>query len=138
MRDVARRWELAATHIIHAGTSHGLVHSVVLCILAVNLTWSAHSIGGNLGYIKSGSIAVIGRLIAPAPHLIEDARNWSSTCARYGVVSRTGEDTLPRRRHCGSPAFAPAVLTSGVAAHYAVTGHMAVGNEQCVLCGVFS
>gem|GEM_PF-4605049 len=33
-RDGARRWELAAAHMVHTGTLHGVVCSVVLFILA--------------------------------------------------------------------------------------------------------
>lgn len=48
-RDVVRRWELAAVHIVHTGTLHNVVRSVVLCILAVSFTRPDHSIDGNLG-----------------------------------------------------------------------------------------
>ncbi len=48
-RDGACRWELAATHMVHTGTLHSVMCSVVLFILAVSLTWLAHSVGSNLG-----------------------------------------------------------------------------------------
>ncbi len=48
-RDGARRWELAAIHIVHTGTLHNVVRSIVLFILAVSFTWPAHRIDGNLG-----------------------------------------------------------------------------------------
>lgn len=50
-RDVAHRWELAATQI--TGTLHDVVRSVVLVILSVRPTWPAHNIGGSLGYCSS-------------------------------------------------------------------------------------
>lgn len=42
-RDIVRRWELAAIHIVHTGTLHDVVHNVVLCILTVSFTWPDHS-----------------------------------------------------------------------------------------------
>ncbi|GIV94894.1 MAG: hypothetical protein KatS3mg056_3603 [Chloroflexus sp.] len=47
--DVVRRWELATTHMVHTVTLRGVVRSIVLFIIAVRLTWPAHSVGGNLG-----------------------------------------------------------------------------------------
>jgi|DewCreStandDraft_2_1066082.scaffolds.fasta_scaffold27564_3 hypothetical protein len=48
-RDIVRRWELVAVHIVHTGTLHDVVRNVVLCILAVSFTRPDHSIDGNLG-----------------------------------------------------------------------------------------
>lgn len=56
--DGARSWKLAAIHIIHTGTLHDVVRSVVLFILAVSFTWPDHGIAGNPGYFTSTDLAM--------------------------------------------------------------------------------
>ncbi len=47
--NVARRWELVATQMVHTVTLHSVVRSIVRFIIAVSLTWPAHSVGSKLG-----------------------------------------------------------------------------------------
>lgn len=47
--DVARLWELVATHMVHTVTLYSVVRSIMLFIIAVSLTWPAHSEGSKLG-----------------------------------------------------------------------------------------
>jgi len=42
------------------------------------------------GYITSGLIAVMGRLITSAVHLIVDAHNRCSSCTHPGITNRRG------------------------------------------------
>ncbi len=50
-RDESRPWELTTSHMVHTVMLHGVVHNIVPFIVAVSLTWPAHNVGGNLGYI---------------------------------------------------------------------------------------
>ncbi len=126
--DIAHRWNLAATCIVHTGTLHGVVYSVVPFIIAVNLTWPAHGVGGNLGYfIKSCAV------------MLPDGRTGACTLANHqrqpttpGSLAEYSSgrainslNWLPcpfamcvsRRLECGSHAAAAAVPTIRRVAH---------------------